>query len=481
MDIKLPQITPNHSLLLEKKTNELSLKLHQQLDVKVTLSKIEKQTLTLQLAQSNKTLSVTSNLPANIKTGQTLQLLVSKLTPAIEFKILDKTRDQTLTPKQNPSNTPVLNTGNDKPLTLTLIPNTVKTITTNPQNPPTEGAIKKQRLPNKAETPQTLLTTPPLSAKGLEKQVTVNLTSQLLNTAPQLQPNNLPSEAKPLIKTRQLQQIVQETFKQVLPIQQQPGLLLNQIITNLRYLEKNKTISNTLKHLSREILDSLQQINDLKTPKRLKKALTHSGLFLEAKLTQKTTPAFHFLPDFKNQLLKLRLTLKQELTTQQDKQNNATEIQLIKELQQKTDSTLARTILNQLTSLPREDATKQLWVIDLPYINNNIAESVKIEISHNKKNNDNKKQENWTVTLTVTPPELATIHCQISCFDKTINTRFWSEDQQAVTKITDHLDYLKQQFMAAGINPGHMSAHTGKLTSETYQQIKNQSLFNQTA
>ena len=199
MDIKLPQITPNHSLLLEKKTHELSLKLHQQLDVKVTLSKTEKQTLTLQLAQSNKTLSVTSNLPANIKTGQTLQLVVSKLTPAIEFKILDKTREQILTPKQSASNIPGLNTSNDKNLTLTLIPNTVKTITTNPQNVPTEGAIKKQLLPNKAEIPQALLTNQPLSTKSLEKQVTVNLTPQLLNTAPQLQPNNLHSEAKPHI------------------------------------------------------------------------------------------------------------------------------------------------------------------------------------------------------------------------------------------------------------------------------------------
>ncbi len=68
----------------------LELKLNQQLAVKVISSELKSQSILLE-SDSNKRFQVKSNQPIHTKEGQTLNIMVTKLTPAAEFKVLDKT------------------------------------------------------------------------------------------------------------------------------------------------------------------------------------------------------------------------------------------------------------------------------------------------------------------------------------------------------------------------------------------------------
>jgi hypothetical protein len=271
-----------------------------------------------------------------------------------------------------------------------------------------------------------------------------------------------------------------ETVKQVLPIQQPVSEVVNQIIKTLPLINSNENVPDALKRLAREILESIPQVKNANDPKQLKNSINNSGLFLESKLAYSAEKNSMLIQtDFKAQLLKLQYAFKQALMVKKEQKLQSADLNLIKEMQQKTESSLARIILNQLTSLPKDEGPRQVWILDLPFLNKERSDSVKIEIDREKQSKNDKKQENWTVNITVTPPDLATIHCKISCFDKTINTHFWSDTQDVVTKITQQFDYLKQQFEMAGINPGHMTAHTGAPTSENQHKITNQSLFDQ--
>ncbi len=282
-----------------------------------------------------------------------------------------------------------------------------------------------------------------------------------------------------LIPSRVNQQVF-DTIKQVLPIQLPPTELINQLVQNLSKINNNETISENLKRLAREIISTLPKLNDTKNSKQLKKAITNSGLFLETKLTQSTIEKKNdFQTDFKNKLLKFQHAIKQELEAKNNQKTQSNELNLLKEMQQKTEGSLARIILNQLTSLPKEEGAKQMWILDLPFINKGTAESVKIEINKEQQSNQDHKEENWSVTLAITPPELATIHCKISCLDKTINTRFWSDAEEVIAKITNHLDYLDTQFKAAGLETGHLSAHKAIDTQNSHQKITHQNLLDQ--
>lgn len=288
------------------------------------------------------------------------------------------------------------------------------------------------------------------------------------------------TEFKLIENTPNPEKTILNTIKQSLPIQQPPTELINQIIKNLAAINKNEKIPDTLKRIAREIIESLPHTKNLHHPEELKQSIRQSGQFLEAKLAQYSEKKeAEIESDFKRHLLKLRHAIKQELEVKKDQKSQSSEINLIKEIQQKTESTLAKIILNQLTSLPKDDAPRQVWSIDLPFINKDTAASVKIEIDQEQQSKDNERQLNWTVSITATPPELGTIHCKISCFDKTINTRFWSDNQDSVTKIAANLDYLKNQFETAGINPGLFTVHSGIPSKESPQKIIDQNLLDQ--
>ena len=276
-------------------------------------------------------------------------------------------------------------------------------------------------------------------------------------------------------------QKILQAIKEALPIQQAPSEAINQIIHNIALLKGNEKIPDALKRIAREILDNIPQSKDLNNPKQLKQAISQSGLFLEAKLAQSTEQQSNqFQSDFKNLLLKFDHALKQEIASKKESNTTTNELSLVKEMQQKTESSLARIILNQLTSLPKEEGLRQVWLLDLPFIHKENTESVKIEVNRDNGGKSEDNEENWSVNITVTPPGLSTIHCKISCINKEINTRFWSDNQQVVGKIVQNLSTLKTQFEKAGITPGHMSAHKGVAKNTvSHQQITNQSLFNQ--
>ncbi|MCK4841382.1 MAG: flagellar hook-length control protein FliK [Methylococcales bacterium] len=313
------------------------------------------------------------------------------------------------------------------------------------------------------------------------------ITKQLLNNIvlkqiPHLESNTPVKDTIQTSLSLHTQQKIFNTLKQILPKQQQPEVLLNQIITNLDSINKSKSISSSLKQLAKEILTSLPQSNNFKSASQLKTSMAHSGLFLEAelKLLFAKNP-LEIQQDFKAQLLKFQQALKQELHIKQLFNLSRDDIKLLKEILQKTENSLSRIILNQLTSISKDDGIKQAWIVDLPFLDKQFAQSIKLEIDLQQQPRNDEIQENWSVTITVTPPELATIYCKIICVDDIINTMFWSENPKVVIKINQHLDFLQSQFKKAGINPGHMSAHTGHAIKESQAYIATLNLLDQKA
>jgi len=616
MNIKLPK-SQNPPPPVTTKIDSLNLKLNQQLAVKVISSETNKQTFLLQTLQSNKPINIQSNLPVETKPGQLLQLLVTKLTPALEFKIiasdveLNKPDSQGLQNanklldlkdlilKQIVPKVETLNTLSTSKLSSGVLPTTVITAKVMSINndaiqlkldftPTSESAaytkdlrqnILHQHNPVITLSKQQLISSEAQQQPGLEllnfkpgqkiqlelskegispefkllnstrinliqgqlvnaKVITVNndtVQLALFTNQTKSSPNsnqtqfitvtarqlsypvaknsqnihsqqtvvniqNFKAEQQVLLEVKKAgiqpefkiidnkpvsEQVVSElkvleTVKQVLPIQQPVSDLVNQIIKTLPLINNNENVPDTLKRLAREILESIPQLKNVNDPKQLKKLINNTGLFLETKLAYSIEKNSTLIQaDFKAQILKLQYALKQALNETKEQKLQSADLDLIKEMQQKTESSLARIILNQLTSLPKEDGPRQVWILDLPFLNKESADSVRIEIDQEKQNIDDEKPENWTVNITVTPPDFGTIHCKVSCFDKTINTRFWSDKQEVVSKISQHLDYLKLQFEKAGINPGHMTAHTGVPDTENYHKITDQSLFDQ--
>ncbi|PPK76480.1 flagellar hook-length control protein FliK [Methylobacter tundripaludum] len=276
-----------------------------------------------------------------------------------------------------------------------------------------------------------------------------------------------------------------------------PALVQAELIKELPQLIKNESVPQSLQRIAAEILQNLTQKQPLLNNPVLQQLATNTAPIAETELatlklnlpltveSESGIAKTNVLgaEDFKANLLKFIHALKQELATQGEQPLNKTDVDLLKNLQNKTENTVAKLVLDQLMSLPKEDSPKQLWVIDIPFIDRQQAETVKIEIQRDKENKKQSGSVDWSVNITITPPGLGTIHCMVSYRNDAINTFFKSQNTQTTELIKHNLDYLKNQLEESGLKTGHMDAHDGaqKTQAAHPHQLAGKKLFDDNA
>ena len=500
MDIKLP--LNNISLAtLGKLTNQSAiLKIGQQFDAQVLNTALQAGNIAITLKLGNDTLTLHSDQPVSLASGQHLQLQVFKVSP-LEFKVVNPQADFKLqTPPTIASAAPT------NELRLTPIPNAtaVQTVEVkvvgvsgnniqlqpvlNSAEQSTDGPSVKtaiftversqlqQWLPTKANTVvNTNLNTPQPSLLASDTlKIGQHLTLELAQTG-------VSADFKIVSGSGELlNQQVNELVKQLLPKHEAPPVLLNQLIKDLPQLLNNNHLPTLLKTVAASILENLPAKEQLASGVTIKHALNNSGLLLEAKLASALDEEIDLNTDFKANLLKLVHLLKQEVNSENQQKQDLPDMDILKNLQQKTENTLAKIALEQLNTLPKDENDRQSWSFEIPFINNGHAETANIQIHRDQ---DKEKQSgpstDWSVTITVTPPGLGTIHCAVVFQNKIINTYFKSQKTDTSALITTHLDDLKKQFEASGLTPGQLVSQQGAVKAKPAHRLLTNKLFDE--
>ena len=492
MDFPLPAKITNLLVSTGKLAQDpLSLKIGQLIEVKVLDVSLKKNIIALQLgkttfeAQPQPSLSSLQNSPQTqviLKSGETLKAQVTKLTPEPELKI----EKASIPPEQvnplKPSISKHQQTNpssqiDAKPLTLKILNN--PDIVTKTVDQKTPALQVGQKIPAKIITinhkqiqfqlipeqkANNISQQKPLLYKieipQPQPQIKIGQTVSLEVTKAGLEPQFKISDNKLLALTAP-NKLITETLKQKLPIQQPPEVFINQLIKNLPVISKNTNLPETLQRLAQHILRNLPAKSQLSQPKGIKQSINNSGLFLEAKLLpSESSLQLNTQADYKANLIKFLQTLKQLPTaTPQPKVNTPTlETSGLKQLQNNGDSSVAKLVLDQLNSLPKEDSPKQIWHIEIPYIEQENAQPLSLQIEKDKEKNADQGKENWSATITLTPSGLGKLYCKISCYNQTISTHFWSDLPKTANLINHNLEYLKTKLEASGLKIGSMES-----------------------
>jgi len=552
-----------NTLTTHSPSTSLDLKIGQQIDADIMQISPDKKSIQLTIAQQKITAFIQTDSPeskqqlAQLKTSDTIKLVVSKLLPQAELKILLNQKDnntlkntaraaiindknltfiiklststslptaqnnktaplnslQTPLLLQTPKNTrytPLLANLNNLqqlnasilqvhsksimvqlliPIKLGAMSQTKPTNLTQSNNLSDSSSIKPSQtninlsIPATQTSYKTLTLNFPLPAKNntSSQQITLSpqqaITLQVTKTGPEPQFKILSPPAT--------EETVNTALRELLPRDLPPQALLQQLSRDLPTIVRHEQVSETLKRLAQEILKNLPSKQQVTEGKQLKNALDNNGTYLEAKLSQTLTDPnpLKLNTDFKANLLKLIYTLQQTpISKESNTSDNEAIKTLLKEVQSKTEGVLARLMLNQLQSLPQEDSNKQVWAIDLPFTDKKEkTTSVKIQIEENNKKVDDPEQKSWSATLTLTPPNMQTLHCKISYLNQAIHTNFWSEHKQTMQLIQNNLDYLSQRLDQAGLTPGNMSTSQQKQSQTRRFNIDNKPLFDDNA
>ncbi|MEW8101144.1 MAG: flagellar hook-length control protein FliK [Candidatus Thiodiazotropha endolucinida] len=312
---------------------------------------------------------------------------------------------------------------------------------------------------------QTTLRVPTGQALTLQVEKTGNL--------PELRVLTLPS----------LEQMKSAALKQVMP-RQQP---LPQLFKHFTQVTSDPTRANQLPPAVKQAVQSIMArvipIEDPGFKTQLVQAMQLSGTQTEARLINHQING----KDLKLNLLRLIGLIKplisnpgsqinQALTFQQPLLNPAQSppvtpppaaqetnptTRLLLDLFKHLDGAIARIQTNQLSSLPTEDTTRQVWQFELPIRQEGVFDLFHFRISRDAVRKGTETEFMWSLTLHMNLPSLGPMRVRLSLFGEKLSTTIWSEKPDTASLVNQHLGRLRASLESTGLEVNKLEAFQG--------------------
>jgi hypothetical protein len=224
-----------------------------------------------------------------------------------------------------------------------------------------------------------------------------------------------------------------------------------------------------------EVLGALMSKDELMSADGLKQGINNSGVFLEAKLANMLSPQ----GDLKAHLLTLADALQKGQSSQNGLSGNESMHKTIDDADKallsfiaksgetdnailnKTEGAIARIVLDQLASLPKNDDQQTIWQIEIPFKDGNHSDSVKLKINRDENSGKESQQANWSVVLELSPPGMGTLRSKISLIDDKVHTYFWSDQKNTSLMVQEQIDLLANRYAEAGLAVGNLGVLEG--------------------
>jgi hypothetical protein len=325
-----------------------------------------------------------------------------------------------------------------------------------------------------------------------------NLTLKVEKTGnlPELRVLTLPS----------LEQMKSAALKQVLPRQQPlPQLfkLLTQVTSDTtRATQSAQSAQSTqsaplppaVKEAIQRVLSRIIPIEDPGFKTKLSQALQLSGMQTEAHLINRQAngndlklnllrliglikPLIGIPSNLTDQAQIVQQALRQQLfnTVQQStspvaqtpasQETNST-AKLLLDLFKHLDGAIARIQTNQLSSLPAEDTTRQVWQFELPIRQENGFDLFHFRISREDAGKGIDIANTWNLTLHMNLPSLGPMRIRLSLMGEKVSTIIWSERADTASLVSQHLKRLRRGLESTGLEVNKLEAFQGNAEIE---------------
>ncbi|MCU7922610.1 MAG: flagellar hook-length control protein FliK [Candidatus Thiodiazotropha sp. (ex Dulcina madagascariensis)] len=300
---------------------------------------------------------------------------------------------------------------------------------------------------------------------------------------PELRVLTLPSLAE--LKTAAL--------KSVLP-RQQPLPELFKALTQIVADSGGKSLPPPVREAVEHLLTRVVSLNDPSFKAQLTKALQISGTQTEARLIEQNLVG----NDFKLNLLRLigiikplinpqakpadlTLPLPQQppvpIPTPAPSPEMSSTTRLLLDLFKHLDGAIARIQTNQLSSLPTEDPTRQVWQFELPIRQDKGFETFHIRIDCDGPRKEGDSAVGWSLTLHMNLRPLGPMRVRLYLLGDAISTVIWCERKKTSGLVRQHLDKLRTGLESAGLEVKKLESFQGDANNE-YELPNEHSLLN---
>ncbi|MCI0667274.1 MAG: flagellar hook-length control protein FliK, partial [Methylococcaceae bacterium] len=284
--------------------------------------------------------------------------------------------------------------------------------------------------------------------------------------------------------------VLQKALLNNIAAQRNPALLPKQLLAFSKTAPGTNSLPPQVRNLAQSFLTNLPNLRDLSTLQGIKQAIGESGIFLEARLASLAKHGGQPLDkDLKASLLRFaagaesaikpRETEGQKDLLARDSRFEA-ESSLSRTLVESTKGALSRIVLDQISSLPQDQPGKQVWNLEIPFLNSDRAESARLTIQRDTHAGFQQTEHQWSVILELNPPNLGTLQCKISLAGDRVNAYFRAESESTHHLIQSNLELLEQQLSDSGLSVGSLASGTG-LSRENPRKFADRGLFDEHA
>ncbi|MBP1148730.1 flagellar hook-length control protein FliK [Methylocaldum sp. RMAD-M] len=125
---------------------------------------------------------------------------------------------------------------------------------------------------------------------------------------------------------------------------------------------------------------------------------------------------------------------------------------------QKVEAAIARVVMDQLASLPRNDAAPSVWQVEIPFTDGQHKDAAKLLITKDAKPGSAESPDSWSLTLELHPPGLGTFCARVVLKGDRIDTYLWSDTATTSDLIREQCERLRARLHGAGLAVGQLTA-----------------------
>lgn len=125
---------------------------------------------------------------------------------------------------------------------------------------------------------------------------------------------------------------------------------------------------------------------------------------------------------------------------------------------QKVEAAIARVVMDQLASLPRNDAAPSVWQVEIPFTDGQHKDAAKLLITKDAKPGSAESPDSWSLTLELHPPGLGTFCARVVLKGDRIDTYLWSDTATTSDLIRERCERLRARLHGAGLAVGQLTA-----------------------
>lgn len=157
-----------------------------------------------------------------------------------------------------------------------------------------------------------------------------------------------------------------------------------------------------------------------------------------------------------------------------------TTVKLLLDLFKHIDGAIARIQTNQLSSLPTEDSSRQVWQFELPIRHENGVDLFHLRLMSDDRRGASTSEPGWQLTLHMNLQPLGPIRIRLHLVGEALSTTIWSEKPETSSLVNQNLDRLRSGFESAGLEVKKLEAFQGSARNES-ELPSDHSLLNEQA